>query len=111
MVFTVGLYGRPGSRPPRLYGCRSITNVTRVPIKDTMDLLEHHFERNVLGLLRHVLTTLYMAFNGQFYGQTDDVTMGSTLSPVLANFYMEDYEKAALESPPPPQNPAAGFAT
>jgi hypothetical protein len=26
--------------------------------------------------------------------------MGSPLSPVIANFYMEDYEKAALESAP-----------
>jgi hypothetical protein len=26
--------------------------------------------------------------------------MGSPLSPVIANFYTEDYEKAALESVP-----------
>jgi hypothetical protein len=26
--------------------------------------------------------------------------MGSPLSPLIANFYMEDYEKAALESTP-----------
>jgi hypothetical protein len=50
--------------------------------------------------LRHVLTTSYFTFNGQFYGQTDGVTMGSTLSPIIANFYMEDYEKALLESAP-----------
>jgi hypothetical protein len=35
-----------------------------------------------------------------FYGQTDGVAMGSPLSPVIANFYMEDYERLALESPP-----------
>jgi hypothetical protein len=27
--------------------------------------------------------------------------MGSLLSPVVSNFYMEDYEKTALESAPP----------
>jgi hypothetical protein len=66
---------------------------TKVPIRETMDLLGRHFEEDVL-------TTSYFTFNGQFYGQTDGVAMGSPLSPVIANFYMEDYEKAALESAP-----------
>jgi hypothetical protein len=61
-----------------------------------MDLLGRHFEEDVLGLFRHVLTTSYFTFNEQFYGQTDGVAMSSPLSPVIANFYMEDYEKAAL---------------
>jgi hypothetical protein len=62
-----------------------------------MDLLRHHFEEDVLGLFRHFLTTSYFTFNGQFYRQTDGVAMGSPLSPVIANFYREDYGKAALE--------------
>jgi hypothetical protein len=49
---------------------------TRVPIKEIMDLLGHHFE-DFLGLFRHVLTHSYFTFNGQFYGQTDGVVMGS----------------------------------
>jgi hypothetical protein len=73
---------------------------TKVPIRKTMDLLGRHFEEDVLGLFRHVLTNSYFTFNGQFYGQTDGVAMGSPLYPVIANFYMEDYEKAALESAP-----------
>jgi hypothetical protein len=35
------------------------------------------------------------------------VAMGSPLSPVIANFYMEDYKKVALESAP--LKPAACF--
>jgi hypothetical protein len=73
---------------------------TKVPIRETMDLLGSHFEEDVLGLFRHVLTTSYFTFNGQFYGQTDGVAMGSSFSPVIANFYLEEYEKAALESTP-----------
>jgi hypothetical protein len=49
----------------------------------------------VLGLFRHVLTTPYFTFNGQFYGQTGGVAMSSLLSPVIAN-----YKKAALEQAP-----------
>jgi retron-type reverse transcriptase len=73
---------------------------TKVPIRKTMDMLGRHFEEEVLDLFRHVLTTSYFTFNGQFYGQRDGVAMGSPLSPVIANFYMEDYVKAALESAP-----------
>jgi hypothetical protein len=64
-----------------------------------MDLLGRH-SAEVLGPFHHVLTTSYVTFNGQFYWQTDGVAMGSPLSPVIANFYMEDYEKAVLESAP-----------
>jgi hypothetical protein len=73
---------------------------TRVPIKETLDLLGRHFEEDVLGLFHHVLTTSYFTFSGQFYGQTDCVAMSSPHSPVTAKFYMEDYEKTALESAP-----------
>jgi hypothetical protein len=61
---------------------------TRLPIKETMDLLGRHFEEDILGLFCHVLTTSYFTFNGQFYGQTDGVAMGSLL---IAKFYMKDY--------------------
>jgi hypothetical protein len=60
-----------------------------------------YFEEDVLGLLHHVLSTSYFSFSGDFYGQTDGVVMGSPLTPVIANFYLEDYEKVALESPSP----------
>jgi hypothetical protein len=71
-----------------------------VPIKETMDLLGRHFKEDILGLFRHILTTSYITFNGQSYRQTDGVAMGSPLSSVIANFYMEGYEKAMLESAP-----------
>jgi hypothetical protein len=74
-----------------------------------MDLLGQHFEEDKLRLLRHVLPTSYFSFNGQLYGQIDGVAVGSPLSPVIANFYKEDFEKAALVSAR--NNPFAGFAT
>jgi hypothetical protein len=79
-----------------MVSCDIVSLFTKVPIKNTMDLLGRHFVEDVLGLFRRVLTTSYFTFNGQFYGQTDGVVMGSPLSPVIADFYMEDYEKAAL---------------
>jgi hypothetical protein len=36
-------------------------------------------------------------FKRQFYEQTDGVAMGSPLSPVIADFFMEHLEETALE--------------
>jgi retron-type reverse transcriptase len=70
---------------------------TNIPIVDSLELLSHHFEDDVLALFKHVLTTTYVCFDGQFYEQTEGVAMGSPLSPVIANFFMEDFEKNAIE--------------
>ena len=69
---------------------------TNVPIVDSLELLSHHFE-DVLALFKHVLTSTYFCFDGQFYEQMDGVAMGSPLSPVIANFFMEDFEMKAIE--------------
>jgi len=70
---------------------------TNVPIVDSLELFSRHFEYDVLALFKHVLISTYFCFVGQFYEQTDVVTMGSPLSPVIANFFMEDFEKNVLE--------------
>jgi hypothetical protein len=72
----------------------TVSFFTRVPIKETMDLLGRHFEEDILGLFCHILTISYFTF----YGQTDGVAMDSLLSPVITKFYMEDYKKVAFES-------------
>jgi hypothetical protein len=64
---------------------------------DSLELLNHHFEDDVLALFKHVLTSTYFCFDGHFYEQTDGVAMGSPLSLVMANFFMEYFEKKAIE--------------
>jgi hypothetical protein len=70
---------------------------TKVPITDSLELLSHHFEDEVLALFKHMLTSTYFCYDGQFYKQTEWVAMDSPLSPVIANFFMEDFEKKAIE--------------
>jgi len=70
---------------------------TIVPIVDSLELLNQHFEANVLALFQQALTSTYFCSDGQFYEQTDGVTMGSPLFPVITNFLMEDFEKKATE--------------
>jgi retron-type reverse transcriptase len=67
-----------------------------VPIRKTMSLLSLHFEDGIPKFFRHVLTASYISFPGQFYEEIDGVSMGSPLSPVITNFFMEDFEKMAL---------------
>jgi retron-type reverse transcriptase len=71
---------------------------TKVPVKDSLTLLSQHFTDDVLALFQHVLTSTYFCMDGQFYKQTDGVAMGSPLSPIIANFYMEDFETRAMDS-------------
>jgi len=70
---------------------------TKVPIVDSLERLSHHFEDDVLALFKHVLTSTYFCSDGQFYEQMDRVATGSPLSPVIANFFMEDFEKKTTE--------------
>jgi hypothetical protein len=65
--------------------------------RETMSLLGWHFEEDILRLFHHVLTSSYFSFAGQFYKQVDGMAMGSPLSPVIANFYMEDFEEMPLD--------------
>ena len=70
---------------------------TKVPVADSLSLLSQHFEDSILALFRHVLTSTYFCYDGQVYEQTDGIAMDSPLSPVIANFFMEDFEKKAIE--------------
>ena len=70
---------------------------TNFPIVDSLELLSQHIEDDVLALFKYVLTSTYFCFDGQFYEQMEVVAMGSPLSPVVANFFMEDFEKKAIE--------------
>jgi hypothetical protein len=71
---------------------------TKVPIVDSLELVSHHFEDEVLALFKHVLTSTYFCFDGQFYEQMDRVAMGPPLSPAIVNFFMEHFEKAIKQA-------------
>ena len=45
--------------------------------------------QNILDLLEFCLCNTYFLFQGQYYEQTQGAVMGSPVSPVLANLYIE----------------------
>ncbi|XP_041984078.1 uncharacterized protein LOC121736760, partial [Aricia agestis] len=78
---------------------------TCLPIQQCIEIVTRRLRENDLpveyaDLLEHCLTSGYMLCNYDFYRQVDGVAMGSPVSPVVADIFMEDFEKLALESSP-----------
>ena len=46
------------------------------------------------------LRSTFFTFQKVFYEQVEGVAMGSPLSPIVANLYMENFEKVAIDSFP-----------
>ena len=73
---------------------------TRVPIEDSIKYISELFEEDITKLFQACLTTNYFLWDGEFYEQVDGVAMGSPLSPVVANFFMERFENHVLDTAP-----------
>ena len=55
---------------------------------------------DIVELLNFILTTTYFVFRGQVYQQKFGTAMGSPVSPIVANLFVEDLEQWAMESAP-----------
>ena len=54
----------------------------------------------IADLLEMCLRSTYFSFGGNLYEQKEGVAMGSPVSAVVANLYMEFFEELALETVP-----------
>ena len=52
----------------------------------------------IISLLEFCLKTTYFQFQGRFYKQLQGAAMGSPISPIVANLYMEDFENKAINT-------------
>ena len=53
---------------------------------------------DVINLLELCLNCTYFQFQGDFYHQVHGAAMGSPVSPIICNLYMEDFEETAIAS-------------
>ena len=56
----------------------------------------------IIKLLEFCLNSTSFVYQGQFYQQIEGAAMGSPLSPIVANIFMEKFEEEALASAPHP---------
>ena len=84
-------------------------------IKDLLEKDHNLKERTVLAvsdiilLMEFCLKNTYFSFQDQFYEQVEGAAMGSLVSPIIANFYMEYLEQKALSTAPHPLGSGAGL--
>ena len=57
---------------------------------------------DIILLLEFCLKNTYFSFQGQFYEQVEGAAMGSPVSPIVANLYMEYLEQKSLSTAPHP---------
>ncbi|XP_072041346.1 uncharacterized protein [Amphiura filiformis] len=90
---------------------------TSIPVKEALVVVRSLLENDetwkvgtaedlevddIINLLNFCLSTTYFVFREKYYQQKDGCAMGSPCSPLVANAYMEYFEKRALSSAPHP---------
>ena len=88
---------------------------TSVPIEPALKVIEkllkedHSLQSRTTMSTQHIMDFLglclrstYFTFWGKFYEQVEGAAMGSPISPIVANLYMEDFETRVIQSSPNP---------
>ena len=88
---------------------------TSIPIEPAVNMIKTHLEeekalhlrtnmtvKHICCLLEFCLKNTYFLFKCRFYDQTEGAAMGSPISPIVANLFMEDLEVQAIKTSPSP---------
>ena len=89
------------------------TLFTSVPVKPAIQIVKQRLQQDntlpqrpcmsisqITSLLEFCLTNTYFLFQGKYYEQVQGAAMGSPISPLIANIFMEEFEFKALSSVP-----------
>ena len=84
---------------------------TSVPIEAAINIIQRRLEldqelhsrsnmkvEHITSLLEFCLKTTYFQFQGSFYEQINGAAMGSPISSIVANLFMEDFEVKAIQT-------------
>ena len=88
---------------------------TSVPIQPSIQIVKQRLQQDttlpqrtcmsipqIITLLEFCLTNTYFLFQGKYYEQVQGAAMGSPISPLIANIFMEEFEVKALSTCPHP---------
>ena len=75
-------------------------------LKDDLDLSNRTSVtvKHITCLLDFCLKNTYFSFQGRFYEQVEGAAMGSPISPIVENLFMEDLEDQAIRTSTTPPN-------
>ena len=105
----------------RLQAGESITSFdvkalfTSVPVQPSIHIVQNRLQQDttlpqrtsmsipqIISLLEFCLTHTCFLFQGKYYEQVQGAAMGSPISPLIANIFMEEFEVKAFQSFPHP---------
>ena len=88
---------------------------TSVPVQPSIQIVKQRLQQDntlpqrtnmsiqqITSLLEFCLSNTYFLFQGKYYEQVQGAAMGSPISPLIANIFMEELEVKALSSSPLP---------
>ena len=88
---------------------------TSVPIQPALNIIEKLLKedtglqnrttmsvKHIMDLLEFCLRSTYFTYQGKYFEQVEGAAMGSPISPIVANLYMENFEVRALSTSPNP---------
>ena len=88
---------------------------TSVPVRPARQIVKQRLQQDntlpqrtcmsitqITSLLEFCLTNTYFLFKVKYYEQVQGAAMGSPISPLIANIFMEEFEVKALSSIPHP---------
>lgn len=88
---------------------------TSVPVDQALDIISERLHEDdtlqqrcklkvdqVIQLLKFCLNTTYFIYDSKYYQQTHGAAMGSPVSPIVCNLFIEDFEDITLSSAPHP---------
>ena len=98
-----------------LHSCNVTALFTSNPIDPALNIIKDLLEKdeklqdetvlsvqNIIELMGFCLHNTYFSFQNKSYEQVEGAAMGSLVSPIVANLYMEHFEREALWSTPNP---------
>jgi hypothetical protein len=71
---------------------------TMIPIDEAVKVIKNLTYPKTTSLVKICLRSTFFSFQGELYEQTCSVAMGSPLSPIVANLFMENFEQKSLSS-------------
>ena len=95
---------------------------TSVPVAPSIQIVKQKLQQDstlpqrtnmsiqqITTLLEFCLTNTYFLFQGKYYEQVQGAAMGSPISPLIANLFMDEFEVKALCTSPHPPSLWLGF--